>query len=121
MRTSVHILNRSPTSSLEGQTPYQAWYGKKPNVKYFRVFGSLAYSHILDEQRKKIDPKSQACIFVGYCENTKSYRLYNPRTRKILISRDLIFDEGGESGKPKIFSDVESQDTSSKQVQQQSP
>ena len=80
VRTSVHILNRSPTSSLKWKTPYQAWYGKKPNVKYFRVFGSLAYYHILDELRKKLDTKSQACIFVGYYENTKAYRLYNPRT-----------------------------------------
>jgi len=53
-RTSVYILNRSPTKSLEGITPYEACYERKPNVDNFRFFGCLAYAHILDEKIRKI-------------------------------------------------------------------
>ena len=97
-RTSVYILNRSPTKSLEGITPYEAWYERKPSVEHFRVFGCLAYAHIPDEKRRKLDPKRKACIFMGYCKNSKAYRLYNPKTKSIVISRDVIFDEGAPIG-----------------------
>lgn len=45
------------------------------------------------EKRKKLDPKSVKHVFVGYCENTKAYRLYNPTTKSFTISRDVIFNE----------------------------
>ena len=52
--------------------------------------------HVTDEQRSKLDDKSQKYIFIGYDENSKGYKLYNPTTRKTIISRDIIFDEEGE-------------------------
>ena len=68
---------------------------KKPNVRHFKVFECLAYVHVSKELRKKLDAKSKSCIFIGYSDSSKAYRLYNPKTRKITISRDVIFDEGG--------------------------
>jgi hypothetical protein len=41
--TTVHLLNRSPTSALDGKMPYEAWHGRKAAVSYLRVFGSLAF------------------------------------------------------------------------------
>ena len=41
--TAVHVLNRSFTRSIAGKTPFEAWYGTKPNVHYFRTFGSVAH------------------------------------------------------------------------------
>ena len=41
----IHILNRSPTTSTLGKTPYKAFFGKKPDVSYFHVFGCDAYTH----------------------------------------------------------------------------
>ena len=52
--------------------------------------------HIPDEKRRKSDDKSQKYIFIGYDANSKGYKLYNPTTRKTIISRDVIFDEEGE-------------------------
>ncbi|KAJ8714429.1 hypothetical protein PYW07_002654 [Mythimna separata] len=49
--------------------------------------------HVAKEKRKKWDKKSEKCILLGYPENTKGYRLYNPETKKILISRDVIIIE----------------------------
>lgn len=43
--------------------------------------------------RSKLDDKSEKCIFVGYSERSKAYKLYNPKTNKIVISRDVNFDE----------------------------
>ena len=66
--TAVYILNRSPTSALHKMTPYKAWYEKKSNVNHFKVFGCLAYVRIPDQNRQKLDTKSESCIFVGYSE-----------------------------------------------------
>jgi transposase InsO family protein len=57
------VLNRCPTSELDMMTPYEAWYEKKPNVNHFRVFGCVAYVHVVDQKRQKLDPKSELCIF----------------------------------------------------------
>jgi transposase InsO family protein len=43
MLTTVFILNRSPTQSIEGWTPYEVWHGKKPLVDYFHTFGCVAH------------------------------------------------------------------------------
>ena len=58
-----------------------------------KVFGCVAYAHIPDELRKKLDKKVQKCIFVGYSEDTKAYKLYDPVIRKVIISRDVQFVE----------------------------
>ena len=64
-------------------------------MKHFRVFGYLAYVHVNDEHRKKLDDKSEKCIFIGYSEYSKAYRFFNPVSHKVVVSRDAIFDEGG--------------------------
>lgn len=90
---SVHILNRSPTFSVQNMTPQEAWNGRKPSVDYFRIFGCVAYARIPEEKRRKLDDKGEKCIFLGVSEQSKAYKLYNPITKKIIISRDVIFDE----------------------------
>lgn len=99
--TTLYILNCSSTSALEKMTPYEAWYGKRPNVNHFKVFGCLAYVHVPNQNRQKLDAKSDSCIFIGYSEKSKAYRLYNPLTNKLIVSRDVIFDEGGVYGHQK--------------------
>lgn len=91
--TAAYIINRSPSRVLAEVTPYEKWTGKKPNLSHLRVFGSKAMVHIPKQKRQKWDRKSQELLFIGYCENTKGYRLYDPRARKTIISRDVIFIE----------------------------
>ena len=62
-------------------------------VSHFRIFGSICYSLVPDEKRGKLDDKSEKCIFVGYSERSKAYKLYNPITKKTIIGRDVIFNE----------------------------
>ena len=89
----AHIINRIPTKALTNITPEEAWSGKKPHIGYFKVFGSIAWAHILDAQREKLEPKSHKCLFVGYSEESKAYRLYDLTTKKVYVSRDVKFDE----------------------------
>ena len=91
--TSIYLLNRSPTKAVTEKTPYETWFGRKPNVSHLKVFGSIAYAHIPFEKRQKLDEKSIKCIFVGYSDETKGYRLYNPENKELIISRDVIFNE----------------------------
>jgi len=89
---ATHIRNRSLSRTSE-VTPFELWHGYKPDVSYFRVFGSPAFVHVPDEQRRKLDQKAVKCILVGYCETSKGYRMWNPTARKLIISRDVAFDE----------------------------
>lgn len=57
VRIIVYILNRSPTRTLDGITPYESWYENKQNVNHYRYFGCLAYARVPYEQRRKLDPK----------------------------------------------------------------
>ncbi|KAK8954179.1 hypothetical protein KSP39_PZI002872 [Platanthera zijinensis] len=92
-QTAVYVLNRSPTRSLEEGTPYEAWRKKKPNVQHLRTFGCVAYKHIPKEGRKKLEMKAEKGIFIGYSQQSKAYRIYNPKTQKLSITRDVIFNE----------------------------
>jgi len=78
---------------LQAVTPQEAWSGHKPSVTHLRVFGCVAYAKIPDARRTKLDDKSEKCIFVGYSERKMGYKLYNPITKKVIMSRDVIFEE----------------------------
>ncbi len=62
----VYIMNGTPTSTIHGMTPKEKFTGKKPDVSPLIVFGCIAYVHVLDEKKSKLDPKAEKCIFVGY-------------------------------------------------------
>lgn len=78
---------------MKGVTPFQAWTSRKPIVKHFRVFGSLAWAHIPVEKCKAMDPQSKPCIFVGYLDDVKGYRLLHPSTHDLFIERSVHFEE----------------------------
>ena len=91
--TSVYLLNISPTKAIMNKTPFEAWCSKNPNVSHLRVFGCISYALVPSQVRQKLDGKFEKCIFVGYCTQSKAYRLYNPLNGKILTIRDVVFDE----------------------------
>lgn len=93
VHTAVYILNRCPTKAVKNMIPFEAWSGFKPSVSHFKVFGCIGYAHIPTEKRTKFDDKSQKCIFVGYSTSSKGYRLFNVETEKLIVSRDVIFNE----------------------------
>ncbi|KAK3014564.1 hypothetical protein RJ639_010178 [Escallonia herrerae] len=90
---ACHVINRLPSWPSNDHTPFEALYKSKPNVNYFRVFGSICYVHIPKSNRTKLDPKAKKCIFVAYDSRRKGWRCMNPETKKFLTSRDVVFDE----------------------------
>ncbi|CAL5371264.1 unnamed protein product [Camellia sinensis] len=90
---TTYVLNQSPTLVVKNQTPEEAWSGSKPSVEHFRVFGCVAHVHIPDVRRTKLDAKSFTCVLLGVSEESKAYRLYDPIAKKVVISRDVVFEE----------------------------
>jgi hypothetical protein len=91
--TTCYLVNRSPSSALDDTTPHEVWSGKKPSLQHLRVFGCDAYVHVQKENRSKLDNKAEKCIFIGYKDGVKGYKLWNPETKKIVYSRDVVFRE----------------------------
>ena len=87
------MVNRSPSSTLEDKTPQEVWTGKKPSLSHLRVFGCDAYVHVPKEKQTKLDIKSEKCIFIGYKDGLKGYKLWNLVTRKVVYSQDVVFRE----------------------------
>jgi hypothetical protein len=91
--TTIYIMNRTPTTIVHGMTPEEKFTGKKPNVSHLIMFGCIAYMHVPDEKRSKLDPKAEKYIFIEYSLEQKGYRCFNLSTRKLQVSRDVVFDE----------------------------
>jgi len=117
VKVAVYLLNRSPTKSLSGKTPYEAWFGRKPGVKHLRTFGCTTYVKRVGPGISKLSDRSVPGVFLGYEPGTKGYRVYDPVKDKLMVSRDVIFVEKtawnwegkgsrprGESAAPETFS-----------------
>lgn len=89
-RVATYLLNRSPTSSLKKETPYEKWTNKKPNLGFLQFFGSDVHARVLGHL-KKLDSRSQKYKMVGYASN--GYRLWDEKRNKIIIRRDVVFRE----------------------------
>ncbi|GKA34539.1 retrovirus-related pol polyprotein from transposon TNT 1-94 [Tanacetum coccineum] len=94
--TACYTLNRSLVHTLHGKTYYELLKGKKPELKYFRVFGSLCYPTNDYDDVGKLKAKADIGIFVGYAPTKKAYRIFNKRTRKIQETVHVTFDELSE-------------------------
>jgi hypothetical protein len=87
-------------------TPFEVWYGKKSTVQHLRTFWCVVHVKDTTPNLKKLDEHNRRMIFIGYEPGSKAFRAYGPLTRKIHVTRDVIFDEqaqwdwaqGGERG-----------------------
>ena len=92
INTTIHTLNQVQLKKDSNQTPYKLWYGYKPNVYYFNIFGRKIY--ILKETRKgKFDAKSDEGIFLGYSNKIKAYKCLNIAAYKVIKNIHVKIDE----------------------------
>ncbi|GKE54507.1 retrovirus-related pol polyprotein from transposon TNT 1-94 [Tanacetum coccineum] len=91
--TTCFTQNRSLVIPRHEKTPYHIINGRKPSVKFFHIFGSLCYIVRDGENLDKMKEKGDACIFVGYSTQSRAYRVYNKRTRVIVKTIHVNFDE----------------------------
>ena len=93
VNTAPYLINRGPSIPLDGKIPEGVWSGKEVNLSHLRVFGCISYVHIDSAERSKLDAKSNKCVFVGYGDDEFGYRFWDYENRKIIRSRDVIFNE----------------------------
>ena len=86
--TTVFILNRA-----SGKTSFEAWHGRKPNVSFLWTFGCVGHVKNTKPHLDKLEDRSTPMVLLGYEEGSKAYRLYDPKKGKVVISRDVVFDE----------------------------
>ena len=91
----IHVWNRTPTSAVPGKTPWETFYGTKPDVSMLRVWGCVAYVYIQKDKRDwgSLGSHMEKCIFIGYPPDYKGWKFYNPVTKKSVISECAQFDE----------------------------
>lgn len=93
LTTAVRIVNFVPCKATKDKSPEWLWSNREPDLNTLRVFGCIAFAHVPNQKRKKLDDKGIECIFVGYSETSKAYRLFNKTNKTIIVSRDVTFIE----------------------------
>nr|GEV87485.1 retrovirus-related Pol polyprotein from transposon TNT 1-94 [Tanacetum cinerariifolium] len=91
--TACYTQNRSLIHIRHHKTPYELVHNKKPDLTFFRVFGALCYPINDNEDLGKLQPTADIGIFVSYAPSRKEYRIYNKRTRRIMETIHIQFDE----------------------------
>ncbi|GJS07379.1 retrovirus-related pol polyprotein from transposon TNT 1-94 [Tanacetum coccineum] len=91
--TACYTQNRSIVRLRHGKTPYELLHDKLPDLSFFHVFGALCYPTNDSENLGKLQPKADIGIFIGYAPTKKAFRIYNRRTRRIIETIHVDFDE----------------------------
>ncbi|GJX12912.1 retrovirus-related pol polyprotein from transposon TNT 1-94 [Tanacetum coccineum] len=91
--TTCYTHNRSLIRSRHNKTPYELLHYRKPDLKYFHVFGALCYHTNDSEDLGKLKPKDDIGILFGYSPTKKEYRIYNKWTRLIMETIHVEFYE----------------------------
>ncbi|GKA10034.1 retrovirus-related pol polyprotein from transposon TNT 1-94 [Tanacetum coccineum] len=91
--TACYTHNRSIIISTHGKTAYHIINDRKPSIKHLHIFGCICYITRDGENLDKMKEKGDPCVMVGYSTQSKGYRVYNKRTRLIVESIHIKFDE----------------------------
>jgi hypothetical protein len=92
VNTTIYLVNMSPSSVLFDMTPHEVWLGKNPLVAHLKVFDCDAFVHVPKEKRSKLDKKEVKCIFIGYKQGIKGYKIWDLASRRTMYSQDVVFN-----------------------------
>ena len=106
VNTACHTVNRVYFRSGTKKTPYELQKGRKPYVKYFRIFGSNYFIIKDRENVGKLDSQSDEIIFLGYSSTSKAYRVYNKRTKKVMEIVNVVINEALDSDSEKSSEEI---------------
>jgi hypothetical protein len=87
------LINRSPFHLLFNKSPFELLFSEVPSYSHLKVFGCLAFVSTLSRDRNKFHPRATACVFLGYPQGMKGYKLLNIYTNYIFVSRNVVFHE----------------------------
>jgi transposase InsO family protein len=105
IKTAYYSINRLYLHRILKKTSYELLTGKKPNVSYFRVFGSKCFILIKRGRKSKFAPKAVEGFLLGYDSNTRAYRVFNKSTGLVEVSCDIVFDETNGSQVEQVYLD----------------
>ncbi|CDO76235.1 hypothetical protein BN946_scf184644.g9 [Trametes cinnabarina] len=88
---AVYLKNRTATRSLEGRTPYEAFWGKKPNLAHLHVWGCRVWVH--SPGGSKLSPRADDARWVGFDTESDAHRIYWPKRRSVTVERSIFFPE----------------------------
>ena len=91
--TAVYLINRMPTPILKNISPFTKLFSTQPNYTKLKSFGCLCFPWLRPCTSHKLDPKSIACVFVGYSSSQSAYYCLDPKMNKIFVSRHVKFIE----------------------------
>ena len=106
VNTACHMVNRMYFRPDTKKTSYELWKGRKPNVKYFKIFGSTCFILKDRENVEKFDSQSDEIIFLGYSSTSKAYQVYNKKTKKVMETINVVTDEVLDFSYEKISEEV---------------
>jgi hypothetical protein len=111
VNTACHAIKRLYLHRLLKKTSYELLIGNKPNVSYFRVFGSKCYILVKKGRHSKFAPKAVEGFLLGYDSNTKAYRVFNKSSGLVEVSSDVVFDETNGSPREQVdLGDIDEDD-----------
>ena len=94
LSTAVYVRNRMTSRSLPANvTPYHRWMGQDPNLSHLRVFGCQCWYVLPRKHIRKLDPRANEGMFVGYSLQSKGYKIWDLKLQKLIVSRDVTFNE----------------------------
>jgi hypothetical protein len=93
INTTCYSINQLYLHRILKKTTYELLTDKKPNVSYFRVFGSKCFILVKRGRKSKFAPKAVEGFLLGYDSNTRAYRVFNKSTGLVEVSCDIVFDE----------------------------
>ena len=90
--TACYLINRCPSSAIGFKTPMEMWSGSPANYQNLKIFGCTAFAHV---KQGKLDPRAIKCVFIGYPEGVKGYKLWciEKGQHRSITSRDVTFNE----------------------------
>jgi hypothetical protein len=110
---ACHTINRLYLHHLLKKTSYELLTDNKPNVSYFRVFGSKCYILVKKGRHSKFSPKAVEGFLLGYDSNTKAYRVFNKSSGLVEVSSDVVFDETNGSSREQVdLDDIDEEEVS---------
>ena len=93
---ATYLINRMPTRVLKFQTPFQLFKNSFPTSRVstdlpLKIFGCIAFVHVHNQNRGKLEPRAKKCVFVGYFPTSKGHKCFDPISKKLFVTMDVTF------------------------------